>query len=120
MESYSDRKESITFPTPGDDFYQHVNGRWLETVQIPPSEAIWGSFPIARDRTVGQLREIAASLRDDGEFDKGSPEQKREIFIYQVWIWRRAIAWVLNLWMSSVELSVMLLTTKVHLAPWQA
>lgn len=80
MESYSDRKESITFPTPGDDFYQHVNGRWLETVQIPPSEAIWGSFPIARDRTVGQLREIAASLRDDGEFDKGSPEQQTRDF----------------------------------------
>ena len=29
---------------PGEDFYQFVNGGWMEATQIPPDRSSWGSF----------------------------------------------------------------------------
>ena len=29
---------------PQDDFYRHVNGRWLDTTQIPADRGRYGSF----------------------------------------------------------------------------
>ena len=59
---------------PGDDFARHANGRWLDTAQIPPDRASWGTFAMLRERSLQQLREILEALPKDSP--AGSNEQK--------------------------------------------
>jgi predicted metalloendopeptidase len=39
-----------------DDFFEHVNGKWLKTIEIPADKSSWGSFAKLRDDTLPQLR----------------------------------------------------------------
>ena len=41
-----------------DDFFQHLNGKWLKTVEIPSDKSSWGAFYKLRDDTQPQLRAI--------------------------------------------------------------
>ncbi len=43
---------------PQNDFYKHVNGKWLQTVEIPADQASWGSFDQLYEDSLGQLRGI--------------------------------------------------------------
>ena len=36
---------------PSEDFFKHVNGKWLETTQIPDDQTRWGSFNELRIKT---------------------------------------------------------------------
>ncbi len=47
---------------PQDDFYQHVNGRWLATTEIPADRGRYGSFDKLNDDTQEQLRAIIENL----------------------------------------------------------
>ena len=59
---------------PGDDFARYANGRWLDTAQIPPDRASWGSFAMLRERSLQEVREILEALPKDSP--QGSNEQK--------------------------------------------
>jgi putative endopeptidase len=58
---------------PQDDLFGHVNGRWLETTEIPSDRSTWGSFVELADTAEQQVRDIieelsarpAAELSDD-------------------------------------------------------
>jgi putative endopeptidase len=39
-----------------DDFYDHVNGKWMKTAEIPADKSSWGSFAKLQDDTMPQLR----------------------------------------------------------------
>ncbi len=39
-----------------DDFYEHVNGKWMKTTEIPADKSSWGSFQKLQDDTQPQLR----------------------------------------------------------------
>ncbi len=43
---------------PQDDLFGHVNGRWLETAQIPEDRSSWGPFVMLADVAEQQVREI--------------------------------------------------------------
>ena len=43
---------------PQDDFFMHLNGKWLKEVEIPADKSSWGSFAKLRDDTLPQLRTI--------------------------------------------------------------
>ncbi|WP_338771777.1 M13-type metalloendopeptidase [Massilia sp. METH4] len=45
-----------------DDFFEHLNGGWLKTAEIPADKASWGSFMKLRDDTLPQLRGIIEDL----------------------------------------------------------
>ncbi|MBB3223857.1 M13 family metallopeptidase [Pseudoduganella umbonata] len=47
---------------PQDDFFEHLNGGWLKTAEIPADKASWGSFMKLRDDTLPQLRGIIEGL----------------------------------------------------------
>ena len=47
---------------PQDDFYRHVNGRWLDTTQIPADRGRYGSFDKLSDDTQEQLRVLVENL----------------------------------------------------------
>ena len=60
---------------PQDDFFQHLNGEWLKTTQIPDDKSSWGSFAKLRDDTLPQLRAIIEDLQSR-KHKAGSNEQK--------------------------------------------
>ena len=47
---------------PGDDFYRHVNGRWISQHTIPADRGIDGAFHHLRDLAEEQVRDIITEL----------------------------------------------------------
>jgi putative endopeptidase len=47
---------------PQDDVYRHLNGKWLDSFQIPPDKGSYGSFTYLDDLTQEQLRGIIDGL----------------------------------------------------------
>ncbi len=58
LHSGIDRGNFDTSIKPGDDFFQYVNGRWIEKNPIPAENSRWGSFPKLRDDNLAALRMI--------------------------------------------------------------
>jgi putative endopeptidase len=59
---------------PQDDLFGHVNGRWLETAEIPPDKGSWGPFVQLSDDAEAQVRTIIEELAErvvSGEEDLG-------------------------------------------------
>jgi putative endopeptidase len=46
-----------------DDFFRHVNGKWLDSTEIPGDQSRWGSFNQLRDDALTQLRAIIEGLQ---------------------------------------------------------
>src|SRR3954447_9806892 len=56
---------------PQDDLFGHVNGRWLETEEIPPDRSAWGAGSKLAVQAEEQVRALieesaAADVRDHG------------------------------------------------------
>ena len=60
---------------PGDNFFLYVNGKWLKTAVIPPSESGTGAFLDVYNVTKDHLHMILDSVSKSG-FDKGSVAQQ--------------------------------------------
>jgi endothelin-converting enzyme/putative endopeptidase len=59
---------------PQDDLFGHVNGRWLETAEIPADKGSWGPFVQLAEEAEHQVRTIIEELADQvlaGEDDLG-------------------------------------------------
>lgn len=46
-----------------DNFYQHVNGKWLAGIEIPPDKSSYGPFNKLDDDTQDQLRSVVEGLQ---------------------------------------------------------
>jgi predicted metalloendopeptidase len=62
-----------------DDLTRAVNGKWLDTVEIPPDQASWGSFDILYEETQNQLHDIA---EDAVKTSSPSPQTRRVADFY--------------------------------------
>jgi predicted metalloendopeptidase len=51
---------------PQDDLYRHVDGKWLDSTQIPPDKSSYGSFIKLRDDSMDQQRAIIEALQKPG------------------------------------------------------
>ena len=60
---------------PGDDFFAHVNGRWLEQFEIPPDKSNYGTFTKLSDAAEEDVKAII-EMSATGDFAKGTDEQK--------------------------------------------
>jgi putative endopeptidase len=60
---------------PQDDLFGHVNGRWLETTDIPSDRSSWGAFVQLAEQSEERVREIIESLAGE-EHEHGSNAQK--------------------------------------------
>lgn len=76
--------ETPNYPSPGEDFFRHVNGEWLENTKMPEGHARYGSYDIIGKRTTEDLVDIADDLcgHADSDFEKGSPEQQVRDFYF--------------------------------------
>ena len=64
-----------TSVSPGDDFFQYVNGGWLRKNPLPAEYARYGSFDALRDMTQKQLNELFSSMTEMKTVP-GTTEQK--------------------------------------------
>jgi putative endopeptidase len=60
---------------PQDDLFRHVNGRWLETTEIPSDRSAWGAFAVLAEQAEERVREIIEGLAA-GDHEAGSNAQK--------------------------------------------
>jgi putative endopeptidase len=64
---------------PQDDLFRHVNGRWLDSAEIPEDRAVYGTFHKLRDEAEAQLKaildDVGAAARA-GDNAPGSEAQK--------------------------------------------
>ncbi|NNU15087.1 M13 family metallopeptidase [Parvularcula sp. ZS-1/3] len=60
---------------PGDDFFEYVNGKWLDTFEIPAERSSYSSFTALFERSEERIRKI---IEEAAETDApaGSVEQK--------------------------------------------
>ncbi len=76
MTILDDAREGMDPDTrPQDDLFVHVNGRWLETTEIPSDRSAWGSFVELSDKAEERVRQIISDLADQ-EHEPGSHAQK--------------------------------------------
>ena len=62
---------------PQDDLFGHVNGRWLETEEIPSDKSRWGAFSLLAERAEQQARAIIEECAaQSATADKGSATQQ--------------------------------------------
>jgi putative endopeptidase len=59
-----------------DDFFGHLNGKWLQTTEIPSDRTSWGTFMKLRDDTQAQIRGIVEADQKKPGKKAGSDEQK--------------------------------------------
>lgn len=60
---------------PQDDFYRHVNGRWLEVTEIPLDRSNYGAFTLLQERAESDLHEILLEAAA-AQAAEGSDQQK--------------------------------------------
>jgi putative endopeptidase len=63
-----------------DDFYQHVNGKWLTSIEIPADKGRYGVFDQLTDEARDQLRGIVEGLLTT--FDATDPDQRKIADLY--------------------------------------
>jgi predicted metalloendopeptidase len=61
---------------PQDDFFQHLNGKWLSKTEIPADKSSWGAFEKLADDTKPQLRAIIEAAAADTTKLPGSDAQR--------------------------------------------
>lgn len=60
---------------PQDDFFRHLNGKWLATEAIPADKSVWGSFNKMADDVLPLLRTIIEDAAKQGA-KEGTEAQK--------------------------------------------
>lgn len=60
---------------PGNDFFQYVNGTWVDNLEIPADKSSYGAFTILRDESQDHVMKIIKSSAE-GDFADGTDEQK--------------------------------------------
>ncbi|MES2899659.1 MAG: M13-type metalloendopeptidase [Pseudomonadota bacterium] len=59
-----------------DDFFAHMNGKWLATAEIPADKSSWGAFHKLHDDTQPQLRAIIEGAASNPDKAVGSGPQQ--------------------------------------------
>ena len=72
-----------------DDYYQHVNGGWLSTVEIPADKSRYGSFDKLNDDTQDQLHSLVENLVRNRM--ARTPDQQKIVDLYSSFMDEAAI-----------------------------
>lgn len=65
-----------TSVSPKDDFFNYVNGAWLEKSEIPEDRTRWGSFDELRKKTDADALSILKNAAEDESLDPNSDQGK--------------------------------------------
>ncbi|WP_046757872.1 M13 family metallopeptidase [Kordia jejudonensis] len=70
-----------TSVSPKDDFYTYVNGKWMETTEIPEDRTSWGGFGVLRKKTDDDVLAILDEAGKSGKYASDS-DQAKALMIY--------------------------------------
>ena len=65
-----------TAVNPKSDFYNYVNGSWMENTEIPVDRPSWDGFSILRKSTNTDVLEILAKAKESGKYAADSDQAK--------------------------------------------
>ena len=65
---------------PQEDFYKHINGKWLADTEIPPDKGSYGTFMKLSDDSEAKLHAIIEDLQKS--VDPGDPDQQKIADLY--------------------------------------
>jgi len=73
---------------PSEDFFKHVNGKWLETTKIPDDRASWGGFSELRKKTdADALAILNSAMSNDKDLKKiqvlSGSDQDKAVKLFQ-------------------------------------
>lgn len=71
-----------TTVSPKDDFFRFVNGKWLDSTEIPSDKTRWGSFNELRERTDADALALLEAAANDGNLDAQS-DQAKAVYLYK-------------------------------------
>ncbi len=80
LKSGIDRANFDTSVKPGDNFYQYVNGTWIERNPMPAEYSRWGTFSQLHDDNLVQLREIVENLTKHSGPLEGNSRKIRDFY----------------------------------------
>ena len=69
--------------TPGDNFYEYVNGGWLKTMEIPSDKSRFGAFNALSDQAESRVRQIIETAASKS---RPSADEKRIGDFYNVYL----------------------------------
>ncbi len=61
---------------PQDDFFDYVNGTWLEETEIPSDKARWGTFDALGEQSQRDVRALVEEVSMAEDVANGTPKQK--------------------------------------------
>jgi len=61
---------------PKDDFYNFVNGTWMDETEIPADRSSWGGFSVLRKSTDNDVLEILAKAAASGKYGPDTDQAK--------------------------------------------
>src|SRR5690606_30960053 len=67
---------------PKDDFFRFVNGKWLDSTEIPSDRTTWGSFNELRQRTDADALALLDAASNNEDLDAGS-DQAKAVYLYK-------------------------------------
>ncbi len=65
----------------GDDFYRHVNGKWLDTFEIPADKPGYGSFTKVFDETQEHLHGIIDKIAQTPNANGSDPQRIGDLYL---------------------------------------
>lgn len=65
-----------TLVKPSDDFFRYVNGKWLDSVEIPADRTRWGSFDELRKSTDDDVKAILEEAIQSGKYASNTDQGK--------------------------------------------
>src|SRR5690554_2642123 len=68
---------------PQDDFFQFVNGNWIDQTEIPADQGRWGSFNELREFNNEAVLKVLEKAMTDPEFGEGT-DQMKAVDFYQI------------------------------------
>jgi len=71
-----------TTVNPQDDFFMYVNGKWVDSTEIPDEYTTWGSFNELRKKTDSDALSLLEKASKNKELDASS-DQAKAVFLYQ-------------------------------------
>lgn len=82
METGIDMSQLDPEVRPQDDIWNHVNGQWLSTAEIPGDKAMWGGFATLRKETDEQVKALLDDLAQQDDLEQGTDAQKvRDLYL---------------------------------------
>ncbi|HSP40577.1 MAG TPA: M13 family metallopeptidase [Gillisia sp.] len=71
-----------TTVSPRDDFFRYVNGKWVDSTEIPGDQTSWGSFNELRKSTDASALAILERASQDKNLNASS-DQAKAVFLFQ-------------------------------------